>query len=102
MAKDDAQKKVYDLDALEAEASGEPFHFRLGGKEYTLPPFNALDKKLLDALNQGDQQVAIEALRMGLGKEDAKTFDATPAKLSTVNELFRQWAKESGIDVGEA
>ena len=30
--------EVFDLDALAAEAKGEPFRFKFGGEEYELPP----------------------------------------------------------------
>lgn len=93
--------KPFDLDAVEAEASGEPFEFTFGGRTYTLPHLKDIDRRVLDAADQGDIAAMKEAFRTGLG-DDFEEFDAQPMKLGTLDALFRAWTEHSGLQPGES
>lgn len=94
-------KTPFDLDAVEAEASGEPFEFTFGGRTYTLPHLKDIDRRVLDAADQGDIAAMKEAFRTGLGSDYAE-FDAKPMKLGSLDALFRAWTEHSGLTPGES
>lgn len=93
--------KVFDLDAVEAEAAGEPFEFVFAGRTWTLPHLHDIDRKLLNAADQGDIAAMREAFRTGLG-DDYTEFDAQPMKLRSLDALFRAWTEHSGLNPGES
>lgn len=92
--------KAFDLDAVEAQANGEPFDFDFGGRIYTLPHVQDLDRKVLLAADQGEQAAMAELLRSGLGEDHAE-FDAQPMKLRSLEALFKAWLKHCGLEPGE-
>lgn len=93
--------KAFDLDAVEAEAAGEPFEFMFGGRTYTLPHLHDIDRSLLNAADQGDVAAMQEAFRSGLG-DDYEEFNAKPMKLRSLNALFAAWVEHSGLKPGES
>lgn len=93
--------KVFDLDAVEAEAAGEPFSFVFGGRTYTLPHLHDIDRKLLNTADQGDIAAMREAFKTGLG-DDYEEFEAQPMKLRSLEALFRAWTEHSGLQPGES
>jgi hypothetical protein len=93
-------KKPFDLDAVEAEALGEPFPFTFGGREYVLPHVQDMDRKVLLAADQGEQAAMEELFRTGLGA-DFEEFDRQPMKLRTLEALFRNWLEHCGLEPGE-
>ncbi len=94
---------TFDLDIWVKEARMEPFSFTLAGSVFTMPAAGELDKSILSAVNLTNPSAAdIETLlRAGLGGQWAK-FDAIPAPLAALGELFRQWQKHEGIPLGES
>lgn len=53
-------REAFDADALEIEATGEPFVFTLGGKNYTMPA--VMDFRVASYLRDGDFGGAVELL----------------------------------------
>ncbi|MFB6535108.1 MULTISPECIES: hypothetical protein [Streptomyces] len=94
---------AFDLDAWVREARKEPFNFTLAGENFTMPAAGELDKSILSAVNlTSPSAMDIEKLlRAGLGAQWAK-FDAIPAPIGALGELFRQWQKHEGVPLGES
>lgn len=95
-----AASKPFDLDAVEAEAAGEPFPFTFGGHEYVLPHVQDVDRKVLLAADQGEKAAMDELFKTGLG-DDYERFNAQPMKLRSLEALFRAWLEHSGLEPGE-
>jgi hypothetical protein len=93
--------KAFDLDAVEAEAAGERFEFVFGGRTYSLPHLQDIDRSLLNAADQGDVAAMQEAFRSGLG-DDYDEFNTQPMKLRSLNALFQAWTEHSGLQPGES
>ncbi|WP_162890446.1 hypothetical protein [Streptomyces olivoreticuli] len=94
---------TFDLDSWVKEARREPFSFTLAGTDFRMPAAGELDKSILSAVNLANPSPTdIETLlRAGLGGQWAK-FDAIPAPLAALGELFRQWQKHEGVSLGES
>ncbi|MFE7498213.1 hypothetical protein ACFU6O_03820 [Streptomyces albidoflavus] len=94
---------AFDLDVWVNEARAEPFKFKLAGRVYTLPPAGELDKTILSEVNLTNPSARdIEILlRKGLDVQ-WKDFDATPAPIGALGELFRQWQRHEGASLGES
>lgn len=94
------KKPVCDLDALDADESGEPFAFRFGGEDYALPP--KIDLRAVAAL-EGNRYDA--ALRMLLGPLQWERMQASPAVFDQrkFEALFAAYGKHQGVDsLGES
>lgn len=94
---------TFDLDIWVQEARREPFRFALAGQVFTMPAAGELDKSVLSSVNvespsAGDIE---KLLRAGLGEQWAQ-FDAIPAPIAALGELFRQWQKHEGVPLGES
>ena len=87
--------EVFDLDALEADATKEPFRFRHGGEEFELP-FDP-DILTVDLFSTG--QIA-EPLRQLLGVEQYARLDAnpTPFGASKFMRLMQAYQEHIGTD----
>jgi hypothetical protein len=96
-----AAKEAFDLDAVEAEVAGDPFEFTFGGRPYSLPHLQDVDRTVLNAADQGDLEAMKAAFRSGLG-DDFDEFDAQPMKLRSLNALFEAWLEHSGLKPGES
>ncbi|MFG2147520.1 hypothetical protein ACGFRG_25540 [Streptomyces sp. NPDC048696] len=94
---------AFDLDVWVKEARKEPFRFTLSGLVFTMPAAGELDKSVLSTVNVDSPSARdIEVLlKSGLGDQWSK-FDAIPAPLAALGELFRQWQKHEGIPLGES
>lgn len=92
--------KPFDLDAVEAEAAGEPFEFTFGGRTYALPHVKDVDRKILLAAEQGEKAAMDALLQLGLGDE-YEEFNAQPMKLRSVEALFLAWLEHCGLEPGE-
>lgn len=92
---------VFDLDAVEAEAAGERFEFIFGGRTYSLPHLQDIDRSLLNTADQGDIAAMQEAFRTGLG-DDYEEFNSQPMKLRSLEALFKAWTEHSGLKPGES
>lgn len=92
---------VFDLDACEREQHGEPFRFALGGREFVLPRFDGLDRRVLDAMGDGDLAFARAALAAGLG-DQREAFEALPLSMAGYNRLVREWTAHAGVEPGES
>lgn len=90
--------KPFDLDALAAEAAGEPFRFTYGGREWVIPRVDEVDKRIIDA---DPENWAREAFRLAFGDQWAE-FNDVPMSLRTLNALLEEWARYSGLNLGEA
>lgn len=95
-----APGKAFDLDAVEAESAGAPFPFTFGGKEYTLPHVQDVDRRVLLGADRGDIGAMNALFEAGLG-DDFEAFDAEPMKLRSLNALFEAWLKHCGLEPGE-
>lgn len=89
----------FDLDAVAAEANGEPFEFTFGGDTYTLPP--SVDLRVVGALTAGD---VTDALRRLLGAEQWAKLDASDAVFTAdqFKALFDAYLAHCGMTTGEA
>ncbi|QDQ12467.1 hypothetical protein [Streptomyces spectabilis] len=94
---------AFDLDVWVKEARKEPFRFTLSGLVFTMPAAGELDKSVLSSVNVDNPSARdIEILlKSGLGDQWSK-FDAIPAPLAALGELFRQWQKHEGTPLGES
>lgn len=92
--------KPFDLDAVEAEAAGEPFVFTYRGHEYSLPHVQDVDRKVLLAADQGEIAAMNELFRAGLDI-DYEQFNAQPMKVRSLDALFKAWLKHCGLEPGE-
>jgi hypothetical protein len=88
----------FDLDAVAAEADGEPFVFTFGGEEYVLAP--KVDIRVGIALAEEDW---IGALRRMLGDQWDRLV-ASPAALTgpLAGTLIRAYLDHSGQSAGES
>lgn len=102
MARKSTDRDMFDLDALVAEESGEPFRFRAGGKEWELPPYGSLDWQVLEYSDGNDLAFTRAALRVGLG-EQWPAFDAIRGLgVTAVSVLVERWVAHSGVVPGES
>jgi len=92
--------KPFDLDALAAESVGERFRFIYGGREWSIPLVEDIDKRLLDRMAEAPDAVAREAFQLAFGDEWAE-FDQLPMSLRTLNALLEEWSRHSGLELGE-
>lgn len=92
--------KPFDLDALAAESVGEPFRFIYGGRQWSIPRVDDVDKRLLDRMAEAPDAVAREAFQLAFGEEWAE-FDGLPMSLRTFNALLEEWSRYSGLELGE-
>ncbi|MER5304590.1 hypothetical protein ABT039_34700 [Streptomyces lasiicapitis] len=94
---------AFDLDVWVREARKEPFRFTLSGLVFEMPAAGELDKSVLSTVNVDNPSARdIEILlKSGLGDQWSK-FDAIPAPLAALGELFRQWQKHEGTPLGES
>ncbi|MFI6496914.1 hypothetical protein [Nonomuraea typhae] len=99
-AKANAGTKPFDLDAVEAEAVGDPFAFDFGGYTYTLPHVQDVDRKVLLGADRGDVGMMNTLFELGLG-DDYERFNAQPMKLRSLEALFKAWLKHCGLEPGE-
>lgn len=90
----------FDLDAVEAEAIGEPFEFTFGGHVYSLPHVQDVDRRILLGADQGDVAMMNALFEIGLG-DDYELFNAQPMKLRSLEALFKAWLKHCGLEPGE-
>jgi len=99
------QKAPFDLDGLEKEALSDQdnklFKFVLGGKEFSLPPFGSLDRKVITSVNEDEPESMMSAFKEGLTEEEYKEFDNLPLTIDGLNKLQEAWAEHSGISPGE-
>lgn len=92
----------FDLDAVEAEVKREPFVFTLGGRQWTLPHMEDMDRQIIHHIDQGNQKLAREAIRLGLGEDVYAEFDELPLSLGGVDKLFEAWMRHSGMASGNS
>ncbi|MEV7358272.1 hypothetical protein [Kitasatospora sp. NPDC091276] len=93
---------AFDLDVWVSEARTEPFRFTLAGREFSMPSAGELDKSVLSTVNVENpsaRDIGV-LLRAGLG-DQWEDFDAIPAPLAALGELFRQWQQHEGATLGE-
>jgi hypothetical protein len=91
--------EVCDLDALDADEAGEPFTFRFGGEDYTLPP--KIDLRAVAAL-EGNRYDA--ALRMLLGPVQYERMQQASAVFDQrkFEALFNAYGAHQGVSLGES
>jgi hypothetical protein len=98
------QAEPLDLDQFEQEqADKEKEHlytFRLGGVEFTIPPFGSLDRSLMETADD-DFEFMNAAFRLAMGDEQFAKWDEIPLSLDGMNRLFKDWGDHSGMDVGK-
>lgn len=88
----------FDLDALAAEADGEPFTFIFGGETYELPP--RIDFRVGVALREGDEY---EAIRRMLGDQWDRVLASDAVFTGALaGQLLRAYLDHSKADAGES
>jgi hypothetical protein len=88
----------FDLDALAAEADGEPFRFVFGGETYELPA--EPDFRVGVALGRGD---SVEAMRLMFGEHwDRVLASKTRLTGSMAGKLLKAYMAHTGNNVGES
>lgn len=89
----------FNLDAVAAESTAEPFEFTFGGDTFTLPP--SVDLLVIGSLTSGDVAAALRRL---LGEEQFARLDANPAPFTSAQftALLNAYLAHCGLDVGEA
>lgn len=92
-------KPVFDLDALEVEASGEPFVFTFDGKQYIVPAI--LDLRVTDALSRGNYSAAVRCL---VGEQQWASIVESDAVLDTARAdlLIRAFGEHIGATRGKS
>lgn len=90
---------TFDLDAVEHEATGEPFEFRFGGEDYMLPP--SVDMLAVAALQNRDLYGGLARL---LGPEQLERMAASSATFDEpkLRALMDAYGKHLGISLGES
>ncbi len=88
----------FDLDAIGAEATAEPFRFTFGGEEYELPP--SIDMLAVPAMVAGD---LLGGFRRLFTDEQWRRLQASPATLDLPKmlALLKRYADHSGVSLGE-
>lgn len=99
------QDKPFDLDTLEKEArsqgSDKNFRFTLGGREWTLPPFGRLDRKVLTSLDPEDPESMMAMFKKAMTEEAYEEFNELELSIDGLNALEEAWAEHSGVTPGE-
>jgi hypothetical protein len=90
----------FDLDAYEAEATGEPFKFRLGGETYRMASPEEADWQVQMAAFSGDVPATEELLRQMLG-DDFPRFEQHRLSARRLRELTKRCAEHFGVETGE-
>jgi hypothetical protein len=94
----ESDRAVYQVEALDREATGDGWDFEFDGEVYTLP--SDFDMRAAIALTTGALE---EGLRILLGQEQWERIDAS-SKVFGMRELRRMLAAyctEIGVDLGE-
>lgn len=91
------EDKTFDLDALEAEASDEPFPFRVGGQTFTLPAASGMDWRAGAAIDSGQYE---RGLRLLLG-EDYDAFCQLAVSTGQLSALINRYQQHLGLAPGE-
>lgn len=88
---------VFDLDAVEHEATGEPFRFKFGGREFTLPP--SMDVRAVAMLTAGRLD---DCLRLLMGEAQYEALVEVDAVFDTgkLRALFDEYARHTGVTLG--
>lgn len=88
--------EMLDVDALMAEASGEPFQFKFGGDVYTLP-FSP-DMRAIAAMSAGRLD---DALRMMLGADQWERLQQVDAVFDTraLQAIMDGYASHVGVNL---
>lgn len=89
---------TFNLDAVQSDATGEPFPFTFGGEDYTLPA--TVDIIAAAALEGGK---LYEGLHRLLGDEQWERLLASPSVLDTdrLKALMEAYAEHIGLSLGE-
>lgn len=99
------QSTPFDLDALEkeskAQASDKNFRFLLGGREWTLPPFGTIDRKVLTSMRADDPESMMNVFKAAMSDEDFSEFDGLELTIDGLNALEEAWSAHSGLTPGE-
>lgn len=90
---------AFDLDAVLREEDGEPFHFRFGGEDYSLPAHPDVRAGL--AFDAGRAE---EGLQLLLGPDQWARLKASPATLTEAGfvALMDAYQKHLGVGLGES
>lgn len=99
------QTKPFDLDALEkeaqAKASDKNFRFLLGGREFVLPPFGTIDRKVLTSMDPDDPDSIMNVFKAAMSEEDFEEFDELELSIDGLTSLEEAWSEHSGMTPGE-
>lgn len=90
---------VFDLDALIAEAEGEPFLFTFGGEKYELPP--RVDMLALIALDEGRLG---DGLRLLFGEDQWQQIEDSDAVFNdqAMEALLQRYFAHLGVELGKS
>lgn len=90
---------AYDLDAVAAESTDDPFVFVFGGKEYTVPSRGEVDYEVLNLLEDNDFKGSFRKL---VGEDQWPDFSATTLRMKQVKALLKAWSSFKGDAEGES
>lgn len=90
---------MYDLDAVANEAQNEPFKFKFGGQEYSIPCKEDVDTRVAEAIEKGDLYLAFSYL---LGPDQYDRFHAEPLPARKAVALLEAWSSHNGISLGDS
>jgi hypothetical protein len=97
-----ASDGVFDLDAVIAETTNEPFTFVFAGRKWTIPHMGELDVwPLVAEAEKGDLQAARAVFEAAFGDEWAE-FRAIPMKQHAFNKLLDRYMRHAGVKLGES
>ncbi|MFB6392636.1 hypothetical protein [Polymorphospora lycopeni] len=106
---------AFDFDAWYGETRREPFTFTWAGEKWSLPHFSEIDWRVIDvaaeleALASADENAEIPVdlilkfFQHGfrLDPEQAARWEQVPQPIQLIMNIFDQWQKHAGADLGE-
>ena len=91
-------KPRFNLDAVEAEATGQPFEFDWHDESYSLPSAGDADWRALAALDSGKLEAGLRGL---MGDDQYDRFASRPLATKKLGKLVEAYLEYQGVKPGE-
>lgn len=91
-----------DLDAIAAEAAGDPYPVRIGGRWYAFPSLKGVDYRLVERADSGDTQAITALIEDSLSGDELAAFMKNKLGMSVLEAMFKGWIKHAGLNPGES
>ena len=91
----------FDLDALEAEATGEPFTFRLGGEMFQLAPPETADWQVVDAMAENNAGLRAYVADL-MSPEEYQRFSSHKLSSKNLTALLAAANQHYGTSAGKS